>query len=82
MPDLTPEELAKKQPEAIKAAQETLDRLTPEERAKAEVEGQKLMEQMAAEHQRKMDLIAQDIAKITAKEAAGPRFCTNCGNPL
>ena len=79
---LSEEEKLKKMEETNRAAQEYLNRLTPEQRQKAEEEAQKRMQEMAAERD-KMIAEARAVAAGGAAAAAvsAPKFCTNCGAP-
>ena len=60
--------------------QETLDRMTPEEREQALRKAQQLAEEDAAARQKLLD----DARRILGDPApkAAPKFCTNCGAPV
>ena len=89
VPNYTPEELVKLQEEALKKAQETWNKLTPEEQAKATENAQRMMEEEQRKHQEMMDQINRIMAEKKAKETAQPaqsvqkpKFCRNCGAPV
>ena len=93
----TPEELEKLIEKAKKDLQETLDKMTPEERREAELRAQK----MIAEDQARMQQLIDDAAAILGKKdqkdepkkaqdlcphcgapISGGNFCEYCGSPL
>ncbi len=89
---MTAADYAKKIEEAQKKAQEQLDRMTPEERLKAQVEAQKAMEANAAQMQKTMDQVraireAAEKGAISGADAGIQafvplkKFCPNCGAP-
>ena len=75
----------------MKEAQEAWDKLTPEEKQKAEEEGKKLYEQKLAESHSQWEEMQKLIAKREAERAKQnsgaeapvlPKFCTECGAPV
>ena len=79
---LSDEEKRKKMEEANRAAQEYLNRLTPEQRKIAEEGAQKRMQEMEADRE-KMLAEARSVAGggAAAVAVSAPKFCTNCGTP-
>lgn len=74
------EELQKALEKAKKDYEEAMAKLTPEERAQAELRAQKMIE----EDQARMQALVDDAAKIAGgfPAKAAPKFCTNCGAPV
>ena len=68
-------ELAKKMEEATRAAQETLSKMTPEERQKAEEEAKKMMQ----DFEKKQGDTMTEVQSILGKSL--PKFCPDCGTP-
>ena len=77
VPDMSPEELEKLVEKAKAELQAKLDRMTPEERAQAELKAQKMIEADNA----RMQKIIDDAKKIISDTAPAPKFCSNCGAP-
>ena len=77
MEEVSREEMAKLLEKAKADMQAMLDKMTPEERAAAEIIAQKMMEADEAETQRIMDAAAKITAEQTSPDA--PRFCKHCG---
>ncbi|MBR0027412.1 MAG: hypothetical protein IJP58_02040 [Clostridia bacterium] len=77
----TREELEQLVEKAKRDLQETLDKMTPEERAEAERKAKKAI----AEDEARMQKIFEDVAKYTSGGAmpaqSKPKFCPNCGAP-
>ncbi len=71
---MSPEEHAKRMMEAQRAAEETVARLTPEEKQMAEAEAKAMMQKLE-QGSLSLDQI-KDLAMGTA-----PKFCPNCGTP-
>ena len=78
--NMTPEELSALVEKAQRDLQEALDRMTPEERQKAEEKAKALIE----EDRRSMQELVEQAAKVAASapEKPGPKFCMNCGAPV
>ena len=77
----TPEEMQELLEKAQRDLQEALAKLTPEERAQAELKAQKMIEDDAAAMQELLDSGARIAAGIPSKGPAAPKFCPNCGAP-
>lgn len=75
----TPEELEELLKKAQEEAEAALDKLTPEERRQAEIDGKKLMEEDMAAKQKILDEAAKFVEEHSEKKSEGPKFCTNCG---
>ena len=75
--DISKEELERLIEKAKADLQATLDKMTPEERAQAEIRAQKMIEEDRIRTQQLLD----DAAKYAGKPgpAAAPKFCSNCG---
>lgn len=74
--NISQEEMQKMIEKAQKDLEETLAKMTPEERAAAEARAQKLIEEDAIKMQQIIDE-AKAVMSQTEKEA--PKFCPNCG---
>lgn len=90
----SPEELEKMLEKAKKDYEAAISKMTPEERAQAEMKAQKLIEEDKAA----MDKMIEDAARVAAGEfpqkpapkfcpgcgaaVNGEKFCAYCGNPL
>ncbi len=77
--DLSPEELEKMLEKAKRDAQALLDRMTPEERARALTQTDQLIEADQASMQKLIDDAARVAAAFPPKEKETPKFCPNCG---
>ena len=77
--NMTPEEMQQALEKAKRELQATLDKMTPEERAQAEMNAQKAI----AEDHASMQALLDEAAKAAGGEIAQPRpkFCGNCGAP-
>ena len=73
------EELEEMLEKAKRDLQEALDKMTPEERAQAEMRAQKMIEEDRAAKQALLEQGAKIAAAIPEKPR--PKFCTNCGAP-
>ncbi len=73
------EEMAKILEKAQKEYLAAMEKLTPEERAQAELRRQRIIE----EENNRLQAIVDDAAKVAAGVLPKPRpkFCTNCGAP-
>ena len=80
--NLSPEELEKMLEKAKKEAQAMLDKMTPEERERAEIEAKKLVEEDKASMQKLIDDAAKIAAESSHKAKEMPKFCMNCGAPV
>ncbi len=89
----SPEELQKLLEKAQREVQAALEKMTPEERAQAELNAKKRMEEDRASMQALVDeaaaVAAGSIPKTAAKfcpncgaPVSGGKFCANCGKPL
>lgn len=81
--EVSQEELEKALEKAKKDLEETLAKMTPEERAQAEAKAQKLI----AEDQARTDRMIEQAKAIAAgadpiEVLKKPKFCTNCGAPV
>ena len=76
--NISREEMQKLIEKAQKDLEEALSKMTPEERAQAEIRAQKLIEEDEIERQKILDE-AKAVLSSTEKEA--PKFCPNCGAP-
>ena len=76
----SPEEMAELLEKAQKEYLAAMEKLTPEERAQAEMRRQKIVE----EENRRLQNIVNDAAKVAAGITSDrtPKFCTNCGAPV
>ena len=93
---MSPQDQIKMMEEANRKAQESLSRLSAEQRQQAEEQAKKIMEQQAADMQKIMDQVNQMKAAAggtaaatavaaSASPAPSPfakRFCSNCGAPV
>lgn len=75
----SPEEMKKMIEKAQRELQEALDKLTPEERAQAEMRAKQMMEEDAARLHALVDEAAKAAAGSPPKTI--PKFCSNCGAP-
>ena len=73
-----PEEMAKLLEEAQKKVQAMLDKMTPEERARAEAAAKQLEEADRVSMQKLID-DAKTFAGAAPQPAATPRLCPHCG---
>ena len=76
--NLSREELARLLEEAKRKTQEMLDKMTPEERARAEAEAQRRIAEDQASMQQLIDEAKRVAGPAPAAEKA-PNFCRNCG---
>ncbi len=79
--DMSQEELQKALEEAQRKAQEFMEKMTPEERAQAEIKARELIEADRASMQK----LIEDAQRLTApapEAKAAPKFCSNCGAPV
>ena len=76
------EEMAKLLEKAQRDLQAALEKMTPEERAQAELRAKKMIEEDQASRQALVDEAAKILADFPPKEKAAPKFCTNCGAPV
>ncbi len=76
-----PEELEKMLEKAKRETQAILDKMTPEERAWAESEAKKRIEEDRVSMQKMIDDAARIAAGSAPKERETPKFCANCGAP-
>ncbi len=82
-PNLSPEErLAKLAEKAEKEARAALEKLTPEERRRAEEGAKKYMEEESRKNREFMEKIEKLRQEQAEREKAKPKFCTNCGAPV
>ena len=92
MTNPSPEELEKLLEKAKREMQAALDKLTPEERAQAEMKAKKMIEEDKASMQELLDsaaAVAGSVPKATPEccpacgaPVSGGRFCAYCGSPL
>ena len=82
MANLSQEEFKELLEKAKREAQAALDRMTPEERAQAEMKAAKLIEEDRAAMQSLYDQAVKAAAGFPQKETTAPKFCTNCGAPV
>lgn len=80
--DITAEELRELTERAQREAKEAWEKLTPEERARAEAEAAKLMEKETKKLHEEMEKAAEFRRRHEAERAPRPKFCTNCGAPV
>lgn len=82
MSKMTPEELAKKQQEAMEEAKRRWDALSPEEKARIEAETKRKADE-AVKQMKEAQALAQKMAAPMAASAQAPvkKFCGNCGSP-
>ena len=75
--EISKEELEKLVEKAKADLQATLEKMTPEERAQAELRAMKALEEDRIRTQKILD----DAAKVLSdsRSAEVPKFCTNCG---
>lgn len=73
------EELEQMLEKAKRELQEKLDRMTPEERAQAEIRAKKMIEEDEAARQKLLDEAAAIAGGAAPKKA--PNFCGHCGAP-
>ena len=78
----SPEELEKMLEKAKEDAKAAWEKLTPEERAQAELRAKRMMEEDRASMQALLDQAAEVAAGTSPKAKAAAKFCTNCGAPL
>ena len=78
--NMTPEELKEMLEKAKRELQERLDKMTPEERQKAEQKAEAAIEEDRRSMQELIDSAASVAASFEAKH--GPRFCTSCCAPV
>ncbi len=76
----SPEEMQKLLEKAQRELEETLAKMTPEERAAAERRAQTVIDADRAEMQRMTDAAAK-LAAGELPEKPAAKFCTNCGAP-
>ena len=77
--NMSPEELEKMLEKAKRDAQAMLDKMTPEERARAQAQAQRTIEEDQAAMQKLIDDAARVAAGFPAEEQEKPKFCTHCG---
>lgn len=77
----SPEEIEKMLEKAKRDAQAILDKMTPEERAQAEIKAKKLIEEDKASMQKLIDEGNRIASALPVKEKKTPKFCANCGAP-
>lgn len=72
------EEMEQMIEKAKRDLQETLAKMTPEERAQAEIRAKKMIEEDEAARQKLMD----EVAAVTGSAPKNaPKFCGHCGAP-
>ncbi len=79
--DFSPEELEKMLEKAKREAQALLEKMTPEERERAERKEQELIAEDRASMQKLIDDAAKAAAGSLPTEKEMPKFCTSCGAP-
>ena len=79
MEDYTPEQIQEMIDKAQRELEETLSKMTPEERAEAERKAQQALREDEAKRQRLLDSAAELLGKSAPTEK--PKFCPNCGAP-
>jgi len=79
--DYTPEEIQQMIEKAQRDLQETLAKMTPEERAEAERKAQEYIAQDNAKMQSLIDDANRVAAQTSAQNAQAPKFCPSCGAP-
>ena len=77
--NITHEELMELLEKAKREAQERLDKMTPEERQKAEEKAKARIEEDRKSMQELID--AASRAAASSEDKPRPKFCTNCGAP-
>ncbi len=75
----TPEEMQELIEKAKRDLEETLNKMTPEERKQAEIKAQRAI----ADDKAKMDKMIAEAQAVAAQSApkTAPKFCGNCGAP-
>ena len=82
MAEISQEELKRMLEKAERELQEKLAKMSPEERAAAELKAKQLIEKDAADMRKLMEDAAAVAAGVQPKETKAPEFCPNCGAPV
>lgn len=80
--EMSREEMEKALEKAKREWQETLDRMTPEEREQALRKAQQAVEADDAARQQLLENARRILGDDTPQETPKPKFCTNCGAPV
>ncbi len=78
----SPEEMRQMLEKANREAAAALAKLSPEERARAQEQARKQMEEDAASRQRILDAAAAVAAGNLPRRDPAPKFCPHCGAPV
>ena len=81
MAEISQEELKKMLEKAQRDLQEKLAKMTPEERAAAELKAKQLIEKDNADMQKLIEDASAVAAGFPPKKTEAPKFCPNCGAP-
>lgn len=79
--DMSREEMEKALEKAKRELQETLNKMSPEERAQAEAKAKKMMEDDRKELQNILDQAAAVLGTDNSNHTQASKFCPHCGAP-